>query len=205
LGQEVTNVRVAKSISDIDGFATRMIDLEEEAYKQFAQIFCPRLRAFFIRRGLTEMDAEDLAGSCVTDIALKVRKYRQVTEGGFRGWVFTLARHTLADWRQRHQPTEELPDDVAAPLDDDQASVNLTIVLAVEEALSEFSELDRSLLLLRNLQEKGTYAAFGELHGMSEGAIRVRHFRAKKQLKAILEKDPRLKDYLSKIERSEKK
>ena len=189
-------MRVAKSISDLDGLATRMVDLEEEAYKQFAQIFGPRLRAFFIRRGLTEIEAEDLAGSCVTDIALKVRKYRQVTAGGFRGWVFTLARHALVDWRRTHQPTEELTDDVAAPLHDDEASENLPVVLAVEEALSEFSELDRSLLLLRNLQEKGTYAAIGELHGMTEGAVRVRHFRAKKQLKTMLENDPRLKDYL---------
>jgi len=189
-------VRVAKSISDIDGLATRMVGLEEEAYKEFAQIFGSRLRAFFIRRGLTEMDAEDLAGSCVTDIALKVRKYRQVTAGGFTGWVFTLARHALVDWRRTHQATEELSDNLAAPLNDDQASENLPIVLAVEEALSEFSELDRSLLLLRNLQEKGSYAAFGDIHGMTEGAVRVRYFRAKKQLKAILEKDSRLKDYL---------
>jgi RNA polymerase sigma-70 factor (ECF subfamily) len=181
-----------------------MVNLEEEAYNQFAQIFGPKLRAFFIRRGLTEIEAEDLAGSCVTDIALKVRKYRQVTEGGFRGWVFTLAHHALADWHRTHQPTEELSDDVPAPLEDDRASENLTIVLAVEEALSEFSELDRSLLLLRNLQEKGTYAAFGELYGMTEGAVRVRHFRAKKQLKAILERDPRLKEYLSNIKRPKK-
>jgi RNA polymerase sigma-70 factor (ECF subfamily) len=187
---------VAKSISDIDGLATRMGALEEEAYNEFAHVFGPRLRAFFIRRGLTETDAEDLAGSCVTDIALKVNKYRQLTEGGFAAWVFTLARRALSDWRRTYRPTEPLSDDFAAPSVEGDGEADLSAVQAVQEALSQFSELDRSLILLRNLREEQTYSSLGKLHGISEGAARVRHFRALKQLRTILEKDPRIKEYL---------
>lgn len=190
-------MHVARSITEIDGLATRMGALEEEAYNEFAHIFGPRLRAFFIKRGLTEADAEDLAASCVTDIALKVKKYRQLTEGGFAAWVFTLARHALSDWHRTHRPTEPLPEDLTAPSIEEEPEEETSAILAVQEALSQFSELDRSLILLRNLRLEETYAALGKLHGISEGAARTRHFRALKQLKAILEVDPRIKEFLS--------
>lgn len=194
---------VAKSISDLDGLATRMAALEEEAFTQFAHIFGPRLRAFFVRRGLAESDAEDLAGSCVTDIALKVRHYRQIAEGGFGAWVFTLAHHALADWREAHVPTEPLSDDLATETVGDADESDLSVILAVEEALAKLPELDRSLIRLRLLKEDKTYKAFLERNGMSAGAARVRHFRALRKLKNTLEADPRITEYLSERETSE--
>jgi RNA polymerase sigma factor (sigma-70 family) len=188
---------VARSIKEIDSLATGMLALEDEAYNEFARIFGPRLRALFIRQGLTMADAEDLAVSCVTDIALKVEKYKQISEGGFGAWVFTLARHALADWRRSHHPTEELPDDLAAqliPADDEEQ--NLDAILAVREALAQFSEMDQSLILLRNLGDEYSYAELSERLGISREAARVRHFRALKRLKVILEKDPRIKSLL---------
>jgi len=187
---------VAKSISDLDDLATRMMALEEEAYNQFAHIFGLRLRAFFVRRGLSESDAEDLAGSCITDIALKVRHYRHVTGGGFNAWVFTLARHALVDWLRTRLPTQELPDDLPSEAANERTEEDLSVVLAVEEALAKLPDLDRSLILLRNLKEQDTYLSFLRKNKISVGAARVRHFRALKKLKEILQVDPRITTYL---------
>jgi len=194
---------VAKSISDLDDLATRMLALEEEAYNQFAHIFGPRLRAFFVRRGLSDSDAEDLAGSCITDIALKVRHYRHVTGGGFKAWVFTLARHALVDWLRTRLPTQELPDDLPSEAANETTEEDLSVVLAVQDALAKLSDLDRSLILLRNLKEEDTYLAFLSENKISAGTARVRHFRALKKLKQILLQDPRITTYLKDKDLSE--
>src|SRR3954468_17271177 len=44
----------------------------EDAYLRFSEHFGPKFYAQFRLRGLSPGDAEDLAISCVTDIALKV-------------------------------------------------------------------------------------------------------------------------------------
>jgi RNA polymerase sigma-70 factor (ECF subfamily) len=172
----------------------RMAVSEEEAFVEFAKIFGPRLRAFFINRGLSVTDAEDLSVTCVTDISLKVDKYTPVKEGGFAAWVFTLARHAMIDWLRRRRATEPLPETLATPdqFNDDEDEPNMEAILAVRDALSQLSEDDRTLILLRDLGEKSSYTEIGERLGLRTDAIRVRHHRALKKLKGLLEKDPQI-------------
>ncbi len=190
-------MRVAKSDKYMEDLATRMLGFEEEAFIEFAEIFGPRLRAFFIRRGLNAGDAEDLSVSCVTDISLKVNKYTTVREGGFTSWVFAVAHHSLADWWRSHRASEPLPETLAAPpLPDDESEGTSEVVLAVRQALTLLSESDRAVILLREMGANYTYDEIGERLSIRTEAARVRHHRALKKLKAILEDDPRIVKFL---------
>ena len=191
-------MRVARSDKYIEGLATRMLGLEEDAFIEFSDLFGPRLRAFFVRRGLSAGDAEDLSVSCVTDIALKVNKYTSVREGGFTSWVFALAYHALADWWRANKAYGPLPETLAAPPPPDaQVEGAPELVLAVRQALDLLPESDRSVILLRELGANHTFEEIGERLGVRTEAARVRHHRALKKLRAILEEDPRIVWFLS--------
>lgn len=196
-------MRTAKSIKDVDGLAMRMLALEEEAYKEFAEIFGPRLKAFFYRRGLSLSDAEDLAATCVTDISLKVEKYKQIKEGGFGAWVYTLAYHALSDWLSAQPTMEPLRDDLAVkeqPAEDEER--DLSVIFAVREAISRLPEADQLLLHLRDLGPEHSYKEVGQELGISPEAARVRHFRILNRLKSILEKDARITRRLKSVGRN---
>lgn len=197
---------VAGRINDIDSLATRMLALEEEAFNEFASVFGPRFRAFFVRRGLTAMDAEDLAVSCVTDIALKVEKFRSVTGGGFEAWVFTLARRALFDWWRQRQETVPLSEDLPAPsAEEEDVESDPGVIAAVREALGQLPESEQKLVMLRNLGPEHTYADLSAQLGVTPEAARVRHFRAMKRLKSILENDPRIQKLLERSNPTEEK
>lgn len=198
-------MRVAKYVNDIDSLAARMLALEEEAFTDFARVFGPRFRAYFIRRGLPVVDAEDLAVSCVTDIALKIEKYKPVAGGGFEAWVFTLARRALFDWWRERRATEPLPDDLPAPLPGEPEEGELAVVEAVRDAVAQLPEADQALIELRDLGGEYTYSEISQQLGLSPQGARVRHFRALKRLKSILEKDPRIGKLLERSAAAEKK
>lgn len=189
-------MRMARSAKVIEGLAIRMAALEEQSYVDFADIFGPRLKTYFMRRGLSPADAEDLSVSCVTDIALKISKFQPIREGGFEAWVFTLARHSLSDWWRARHETLPLPEQLEAMPHSDEPEPQPEVVTAVRDALEQLSETDRSLIRLRNLGAEHTYAEIGERLGLRSQTARVRHFRALKRLKAILEVDVRLSRFL---------
>lgn len=186
-------MRVARSAEEVEDLAARMTASDERAYVEFADTYGPRLRAFFMRRGLNSGDAEDLAVSCVTDIALKVDQYHSRKPGGFTAWVFTIARNRLIDRIRARKNTEPLNENLAAPdppdfdiVPDSDASE------AVDEAMAQLSSNDRLVVTLRHIVEEHSYEEIGRKLNISSEAARVRHHRALKRLKSILEKDNRI-------------
>jgi hypothetical protein len=51
-----------------------MLALDADAYYEVAEVSGSSLRRLFLQSGLPASDAEDLATSCMTDIALKVHR-----------------------------------------------------------------------------------------------------------------------------------
>jgi len=171
-----------------------MQDNQEPAYQEFARTFGPQLRRWFQRHGLTPADAEDVAVSCITDIALKVDRYRPKEGGSFTGWVFALARHALADWGRKRAVTvqfaegsQQVMPEPSEP--DDRWSEPAE---AVRAALERLSDRDRSLIHLRYLHETLGYEEIGERLGIKAGTARVGVFRALERLERILLRDARV-------------
>jgi RNA polymerase sigma factor (sigma-70 family) len=184
---------------DFEQLPHRMASRDSDAYREFAAFFGPRLRGFFRSRGLGIVDAEDLAVSCVTDIALKVERYDPDRGGRFVAWVYTLASRSLIDWWRRKPPTEPLPAQLPLLEVLNQNSSRLDeVVAAVREAMAKLSERDQDLLRLRELGGMGSYKEIAEQLRIRPSAARVRHHRALRRLRVLLEDDGRIKRILQK-------
>ena len=192
-------IRVAKSADEMEDLAARMAAFEEQAYVEFADMFGPRLRAFFVKRGLAGADAEDLAVSCVTDIALKIDKYHSQARGAFAAWVFTVARNYMIDWLRATKTAEPLPETLpAAPADfNSEDEIDLNVAQAVTEALAMLSPSDQSLIKLRYFAVAQDFGEIAEALDITRETARVRHSRAIRKLRAILELDERIRHRIS--------
>lgn len=185
-------MRRPRELQSLEDLPARLKNTEPAAFEEFAEHFGPRFRAFFIAKGLQPGDAEDLAATCVTDIQLKVDRYRQLPRGSFKAWVFVLARHAMADWyreRRRGQTRGSLRE-VALNVDLEVVLADTKAILAVQEAIAKLPRVLREVVALRDLESQMTYQQIGERLGIKEGTARVRHLRALRQLRMQLEPLP---------------
>lgn len=169
---------------------------EEAAFGKFARLYGPRLRAYLLAHGLPLHEAESLAVSLVTDIALKASRFDVQRGSPFDAWVFTLARHGLADWYRRQTRTvttteiqEEVFQDVPTATD---------LIDAVREAMSRLSSTDQEILRRRDMGYTQSYKQIGDELQIEPGAARVRRLRALRRLETILRCDKRIESFLPK-------
>ena len=175
---------------DIDSLPRKMLAGEEDAYLAFSELFGPRFRAYFMRQGLSAIDAEELAVSCITDVALAVDKFKDKGSGSFERWAFAIAHNMLMDWLKAQAPT--------IPLNEDRQTgrwffrqENEAVRSAILEAIRELGEPDSTIVFMRLLEEPYTFSEIGERLGISEGAARTRYHRVlKKKLRMILQTKP---------------
>jgi RNA polymerase sigma-70 factor (ECF subfamily) len=75
---------------------------DHEAWAQFVEVYAPLIYAYVRKRGLQDADAADLTQACLRQVALHVGTLEyQPGHGSFRGWLFTIVRNKLRDFRRR--------------------------------------------------------------------------------------------------------
>lgn len=133
----------------------------------------------------------ELAEDLVQNVFVRILKYRYLFrgEGDFRTWMFHIARNVNHDnFRKdkiRHKDAIEdwedhLPDD-----HDSMASFQKDEELQLlSMAMDRLPEEKRELLLLSKYQDK-KYKEIGEILGCTEGAVKVKVFRALQDLRAV--------------------
>lgn len=176
---------------DPDALAERMLALDEQAFTEFAEVFGARLRRLFLASGLPNYEAEDLAVSCITDIAFKV-PYYQPGQGNFAQWVRIVARHKLADYLRSVPRTLPLAEGMAEKEKEDSCDPREeAAAAAVRKALGQLDERDQEIVTLKG-SDWATFEEIGRDLALSPGATRVRYHRALKRLAAILAADKRV-------------
>jgi len=185
---------------NLDQVASRMAAMEKQAFCDFATAFGPRLRGLFLYHGLSLSDAEELAVSCVSDIALKIDRFRPQGDGSFERWAFTVARHALAKWHQARRKQGEqspLPDDLSDSYDARENEAVCSVVEAVHNAIDELPEIERTLIALYDLEGSGKLRDLAELVGLKPNTARVRRHRALKSLEKKLGDNPAIRSWLA--------
>jgi len=187
---------------------------DESAFVEFAHIFVPKLTAYFRRKGLTPMEAADLAENSATDIVLKADHYQYRESGGFQAWVFKLALHAISDWFERRLPTVSLSESLPPSFTDNakaerrrfaRALPDGKVMAAVQDAMAQLKPRDRQLIELRNFIADHSYEEIACQLQRSPNALSTQHHRLLKKLKAILERDPRMQDRLNRAKRRTEK
>jgi RNA polymerase sigma-70 factor (ECF subfamily) len=168
---------------------------EDAAFDEFARLYGPRLRAYLLAHGLPLQEAESLAVSLVTDVALKATHFNVERGNPFDAWVFTLARHGLADWYRRQARTvitAELRDEVF-----EDVPTARDLIDAVREAMSRLSSTDQEILRRRDMGYRQGYQEIADELQIEPGAARVRRLRALRRLEKTLRCDERVGRFLT--------
>jgi len=173
-------------------------DISKETFRAFADHYGPRFHAFFIRKGIPDSAAEDLAASTVTDVLRSLDKY---SEGNFDGWVWRIARNKMNDWWREKEEREQslgefvsLSDDYLADAasfeawnqEHDKERGEVFVPVLVKKALDAVSEKGREIIVRRNLDIPYNYKEIEKELGIKESTARSIHKREWPKFKEAL-------------------
>ena len=124
--------------------------------------------------------ADDLAGEVWVAVASRVATFDGDREA-FTAWLFTIARHRIADARRRAarrrtDPVAEFPDQRVATIEDG-AIDRLDAQEAIGVIVAVLSPVQVEVVLLRTLGDLSN-AAIAEILGHDESWVRVTYHRA---------------------------
>ncbi len=162
---------------------------DAEAFERLFERLAPSLHAFFLRSAGSAAAADDLLQTTF----LKVHRARDRWRRGerLRPWVFAIAARARVDWlRRQGRAAEEPADEEALPASGSEADPGAGLLARergdrVRAAIEELSEPQREVLHLHRFEGLG-FAEIGRVLGISEGAVKLRAFRAYARLRALL-------------------
>ena len=157
---------------------TRPIDSTPSCLRTAWRAHEPELRGWLRRRLSNPAEADDL----LQDVFLKALRQgeRFCSVLNVRAWLFEVTRNALADKLRVARLTVELPDDLAAAMDETQTVDELTACLP--RVLSELSSQDREVITLCDLQGMAQ-ADYAAAKGLGLSAAKSRLQRARQRLK----------------------
>ncbi|UDF02704.1 sigma-70 family RNA polymerase sigma factor [Asticcacaulis sp. AND118] len=87
---------------------------DREAYARLFTLYAPKLKAFMMGRGLTAIEAEDLAQDALLNVWRKA-SYFDPKKASATTWIYSIARNLHIDSLRKQKRAHSLPDDLWAP------------------------------------------------------------------------------------------
>ena len=147
------------------------------------------LYSFFYRKTFESQLSEDL----VQSVFERMLKYRTTYSGtgSFTTWMFSIARNAHIDHYRKEKRRKEdeildeerIPGEVPAGYAEMDERNQKKVLL--EKAIEQLDEEKREVVLLSRF-EGLRYQEIAEIQGVTESAVKVRMFRAMKDLKQIV-------------------
>ncbi len=159
---------------------------DAEAFQRLFRSLAPSVHAFFARTVGHGAAAEDLLQTTFLKLHRARRRWRRGER--LRPWVFTIAARVRTDWLRRNGREEEVDDealDPEVPRDPATAALARERSERVRAALECLSGPQRVVVHLHRFEEL-SFAEIGEVLGISEGAAKLRAFRAYAELRRLL-------------------
>ncbi|MBA3315155.1 MAG: sigma-70 family RNA polymerase sigma factor [Planctomycetota bacterium] len=165
------------------------------------------------RRIAARVDASDVVQDVLLEANQRLADYLRNPAMPFHLWLRSMARDRIIDMHRRHRAADKRSVEKERPLHaafGDRSSIELAVALKDPEltpaaaalkselearfldALDELGEDDRDILLMRHFEGLGNGEAAAALD-LSPAAAGMRHLRALRRLRSILEADGTLK------------
>ncbi|HEU0179798.1 MAG TPA: sigma-70 family RNA polymerase sigma factor [Blastocatellia bacterium] len=150
----------------------------------------PRVRRYFLLRGIEAGEAEELAQDVMVIIYQRAGEIRE--KEYFNGWLFKVAKNELARfWRQR-QIRSRIAE--MEPIDDELAEQLMTEMEVAGssdfvEWVSYLEPAERDIIILRFVEEL-SYEELAVALAIPIGTVKWRLFNAKKKLAPIIKALP---------------
>lgn len=152
---------------------------------------CDAIYRFALARTGTRQHAEDLTAEVFTRVVESLPRY-DASRGGFRSWLYGIARHVCADFWRRHDDALELPlDDLLptqAPSEHEAAAGDRRLSAWALSLLSALPHQYRRVLELRILEGRSV-ADTAETMGITANYVKVLQHRALRRAAAVVQED----------------
>jgi RNA polymerase sigma-70 factor (ECF subfamily) len=173
---------------------------DQEAWRQFVDIYASVVYGFARHRGLQDADAADLMQEVLRAVSRSANRLDyDPSRGSFRGWLYTVTRNKLYNFlngRKSHERgsgdsgAQERLEEQAAPEDDtaslwDQEYERRLFDWAAEQARPEFQDATWQAFWQTAVEGKGAKEV-GDRLGMSLGAVYVAKSRILARLKELI-------------------
>jgi RNA polymerase sigma-70 factor (ECF subfamily) len=167
---------------------------DNEAWRQFVQLYAPVVYAYARQRQLQDADAADLTQEVLRNVMRAARKLEyDATRGSFRGWLFTVTRNKLIDWREKQSrgqaaggtSAQEVFTQQPAPEDEalwDQEFRRHVFAAAAEQVRQEFEGTSWQAFWSTAVEGKKAPEVAHAL-GLSVGAVYIAKSRIQARLK----------------------
>ncbi len=156
---------------------------ETENLGQLFEAHNKRLYNYFLHQTGNRHASEDL----VVDVFLRILKYKHTykDEGSFLAWMYAIARNTRIDYYKGHNDQSEFmeePDNLTshAPNPGEEYE-NKDDIMLLRKAMAELPDDRREVILMSRFNHM-PYREIGEVLGCTVGAVKVRIYRAMKDL-----------------------
>lgn len=109
----------------------------------------------------------------------------------FKGWLHRIAANTCIDWLRRRRSETGFVDDLESNIPDERELARGEAWDArerLEAAMAVLAPCDRKLMVLLGIEGKSVEEV-ANLTGLSRVNVKVRAFRARRKLRAFLEKE----------------
>lgn len=167
------------------------------AMSMLYQAYAAMIYRYVVYRVGSEQDAEDLTSEVFVRMVKDLPRY-QDTGAPFEAWLYRIAAARLADFfrRQHRRAHIELTDNLVSESphpEDDLLDAQETTQL--RQALSQLSEDDQNVLILRFVERK-SHQEVAAILNKSESAVKSIQHRALIKLAAHLGSEEKVRHYL---------
>ncbi|MDH5367858.1 MAG: RNA polymerase sigma factor [Cyclobacteriaceae bacterium] len=135
---------------------------------------------------------KDLSEDLVQNVFIRVIKYKHSFKGDgeFKTWLFHIARNANYDCYKKNKRTETVRLDDTCQVqivEDNNLAVEKENNLQLLEKAIDKLDYDKKELLTMSKLKRMKYKEIGEVIGCTEGSVKVKVFRALKELKVVYE------------------
>jgi RNA polymerase sigma-70 factor (ECF subfamily) len=203
-GSAAPPAAAVEETAHLDAAMDRYARGEDSAFQELYRRSGPRLRGFLLRLSGDAALADDLA----QEAFLRVHRARGSFQPGAAAlpWIFAIARNVFLDHARRPRvrraandsragPGAALPEREAPPdTQGDEALIGNEMLAVVRATLARLPVLQREAFILIRFEGLSVNEA-AQVLGATEGAVKIRAFRAYEALRAALsQSDPKLGD-----------
>jgi RNA polymerase sigma-70 factor, ECF subfamily len=171
---------------------------EEDAWRQFSELYAPLVYHWCRKSGLSAEDAADAVQEIFHSLISGITSYHRMENGAFRGWLFTVTRNKLTDIaRSRrftfaeggtdfHRQMQQVTD--PASLESSLSTIPAlgpVVHRALAIAKAEFEARTWRVFWLTTVEGKTPHEAAEEL-GLTANAARQAKYRVLSRLRQLL-------------------
>jgi RNA polymerase sigma-70 factor, ECF subfamily len=182
----------------------RLVARDERAFNELVQAYGRRVSALVLRMLGNRAEAEDLTQEVFVQVFKAIGTFRG--DSKLSTWIYRIAVNLCKNrskyLRVRHANEQDELEAVAErlPLGDgsranvgkierpDEAMAGRQVEKIVQDAIQKIEPTFRECLILRDVEEL-SYEEIGEITNLPAGTVKSRIFRARAQLKEIVERE----------------